>query len=249
MMQLVKGAQETASARAAAYGVRLPEAIDPWFVKATATEASLRHESSSAMIAELGQLFGLAAPAGSLTPLPRSPLPAAPVSPSLASARPAVQDSSVLGQTTQNDSASGMVRSDEPSLQPVSISKLTRAWVVPVSLLVVGVVGIASAFLLWPDENASAVQGSSESVRMPVEMAPTVAPAAPRVAASSETIDVAPVASAIVSASVSSSDSTAKIAASAAPAAPTATNALPQTPSTAASKPIRPKGNDVLDQY
>jgi hypothetical protein len=142
-----------------------------------------------------------------------------------------------------------MVRSDEPSLQPVSISKLTRAWVVPVSLLVVGVVGIASAFLIWPDENASAVQGSSESVRMPVEMAPTVAPAAPRVAASSETIDVAPVASAIVSASVSSSDSTAKIAASAAPAAPTATNALPQTPSTAASKPIRPKGNDVLDQY
>jgi serine/threonine protein kinase len=252
MMQLVKGAQVTGSVRAAAYGVRLPEAFDPWFVKATSIDASQRHDSAGAMVAELAQVFGIAAQAGSLTPLPRAPLPPAPVSlPSPASLAPTLVKSSSddsanvspSGQTTQKDAVSVMVRSDEPSLQPVSVDKPTRAWVVPVSLLVIGIVGIAGAFLLWPVEKTPTPVGSSESVRMPTQAAPSAALVVPTIVASSAPIEAAPTASSITSLVVAS---TAK---SAAPVASTATSAVPRASSTASSKPIRPKGNDVLDQY
>ncbi len=247
MMQLVKGAQVTASVRAAAYGVRLPDAFDPWFVKATSVEASQRYESAGGMIAELAGVFGLVASTGSMTPLPRAQLPAAPVAlsptslaPTLATSSTDVASVSSTGQTTQKDAVPVMVRSDEPSLQPMSVSKSARPWVVPVSLLVVGIVGIAGAFLLWPDQKTPTPAGSSESVRMPVETASSVASAAPSVAASSTFVEAAPVAS-------SSTVSSVKSAAPLAPAA--VTSALPRASSTASSKPLPPKGTDVLDQY
>ncbi len=245
MMQLVKGAQVAASVRASVYGVRLPEAFDPWFVKATSSEVSQRHDSAGGMIVELAHVFGISAPVGSLTPLPRAPLPTAPVSlPSPASLAPTLVKSMVASasahfteEITKKDAAPVMVRSEEPSLQPVSVNKVARPWVVPMSLLVVGIGGIAGAFLLWPDPTPSTPAASSESTRIPVEQARSAA----GVVASSAPVELAPTTSSITSV-VSPPKS-------AAPTSSTTTSASPRASSTASSKPIRPKGNDVLDQY
>jgi hypothetical protein len=252
MMQLVKGAQVTASVRAAAYGVRLPEVFDTWFVKATALDASRRYDSASAMIADLAQVFGIATAVGSQTPLPRAPLSAMPVSlPSPMSLAPTLVKASstdtasagAVGQTAQTAVVPMMVRSDEPSLQPVSVNKPARPWVVPMSLLVVGVVGIAGAFLLWPDQKVPNASGSSEpsgtqqGATTSASMVPSAAEVAPVVSQTAPTNSSPLVSPANAASPVASNTATAP------------TNVLPRASATASSKPIRPKGKDVLDQY
>lgn len=244
MMQLVKGAQVPASARAAHYGVRLPEAFDPWFVKATSIDQGQRFETAVVMIAELAQLFGVVAPAGSITPMPRSPLPAAPAQSVPNEPAKVTPDK----PSTRPPPVAAIVRSDEPSLQPVSVAKPSRPWVVP-SLLIVGVVGIVGAFLLRPQEKGPAGQESSEPVRTAAEptqkAASPAATPAPTTFVPPATTDAAPAASASAT-SLPAAKSTAPTS-SVTSAAGTAT--APRPSATTSSKPNRPKGNDVLDQY
>lgn len=255
MMQLVKGAQVPASARAAKYGVRLPESFDPWFVKATAIDPSQRFDSAVAMIADLAQIFGIISPTVSVTPMPRAPLPTAPekttpakpASRDVATMVPVEPTASASGQTVPKEAVSVEVRVDEPSLQPMTVAKTSRSWLVP-SLLLVGVLGIVGALLSWPKQKALEGPQSSESVRMPVDVAAAGAlPTASSLAAPTSS-DVSPVAS-----TAPTTTSNVSIAQSAVPVASAAvvpvTNSSPQAPVTPSSKRLGRKGNDVLDQY
>lgn len=269
MMLLVKGARVPASERAAAYGVSLPATFDPWFVKATSIDPAQRHETAVAMIAELAEVFGVAAPKAPSLPPPRTPLPSAVTSPapsqpsSVSSAD--TQKSPELssderrdapGQTPSNDRASpAAVRSDEPSIQPVTVARRPHAWVVPVVLLVLGIIGVVFAVVSWPELRASSVGGSSESAQSPTNDAPTAVPAAASPAASESTPSVAPPASSMMPAEAASAAPA--FAASSMVTAQPVTSTLPTATAPAASitsrrapsKPAPQKGNNVLDEY
>ncbi|AUX45843.1 protein kinase [Sorangium cellulosum] len=85
------GPQEPACARAAADGVTLPPAFDPWFAKTTALAPEERFKTASAAIEALAEIFGIAPPpvrssrvfqleqpggAGSIVPVSLRPEPA-----------------------------------------------------------------------------------------------------------------------------------------------------------------------------
>ncbi len=256
MMQIMKGVTVAASVRAADYGVQLPAAFDAWFVKATATEPAQRYESAVAMIAELAQLFGVTLPSNSVPPLPREIHAAAPapvslpapssLAPTLVKSAPA--DAAEAGQTSQNQVTPTLVRSDEPSIQPVSSAKPAPAWVVPMSLLVIGVVGVVAAFVVWPNEKSSAGQGTSESAHTTADALPVAASKVPVSSPSSSLMGTA-APTRTSSSAASSSVSTTKSSPPLASGATVAPSVLPKASGAASSKTPRPKGTDVLDSY
>ncbi len=260
MMQLMRGAKVPASERAATFGVSLPPAFDAWFAKATSVDPSERYDNAVTQIAELGRVFEIASQAAWAPPTPvqKPRLPSfsgGPVSlagPS-STAVTLVNESSAdaiattpvpkePGQTSTNTpsfpadrAASVMVRSDEPSLQPVSVAKPARAWVVPASLLIFGFVGIAAAFLLWPDPNVSGATNSSELVRTSVAALPSATPSVAEVVPAVAT--VAP--------SASAPD---KPSASVPTASPSASVVIAKPVATTTSKSKSTK-KSVLDEY
>ncbi len=239
MMLIMKGAAVSASARAAEYGVRLPDAFDPWFVKATSVDPSQRHSNAVGMIAELGKIFGVSA-STSATPSSSEKLPEAPKP--IEPARVPVADINVVGQEKSN-TAPTIVRSDEPSLLPVSVPKPARSWFVPVSLLAVGVVVVIAAIVVWPGQTASTGESdlgaagspsSAQSVTVAPKPLPSTVDAVPTAVLSSASAEVLP---AKPPTSVSSA------------VAPTGAISTPKPTGTASSKPAPSKGKDVLDQY
>jgi len=249
MMQLVKGARVPASERAAAYGVQLPTTFDPWFGKATSVDPSQRHDSAVSMIAELAQTFGIAAPNAPSLPPPRTPLSSVDTEPALAAPAekpsllnsPAEPPRAATGQTSTSDRAA--VRSDEPSIQPVTVARRSHAWVVSAVLLVVGLAGVAFAFVFWPKLGASNAARPSESVRTPATDASLPMLAAPNSTGS----EIEPAASALVTPSATT---TVKLVASVLPSAttPAATVTSRSAPSVS-SKGVRPREKHVLDDY
>jgi serine/threonine-protein kinase len=63
LLKVLKGATESASARASRHGRSLPPAFDAWFAKATATSSSERFQSASALVQGLAQALGIEGPA------------------------------------------------------------------------------------------------------------------------------------------------------------------------------------------
>lgn len=235
MMLIIKGATVTASARAAEYGVRLPEAFDPWFVKATSIDPAERHASAVGMIAELGRIFGIAS-STSAAVQPSEMLPSAPEPRRTAASIPTVVEKE------KPKAAPAIVRSDEPSLLPVSVAKPQRSWFVPVSLLAIGVSVVVAAIALWPRQTSSQVQ--AESGRAPAAAASSTSPVVVVPLPSPTPVAVVPSASA----SVAMVPQKSAAAVSSAPAVPGASSS-PKPTGSATSKPTPPKGNDVLDQY
>jgi cytoskeletal protein RodZ len=143
------------------------------------------------------------------------------------------------------------VRSDELSLQPVSVSKPTRAWVVPVSLLLVGVVGVAVAFVGWPDRRSTPTPAPEDSARAPVVAARPVEPQEV-VNVSSSPSAALPIPSARGPETLATASQSTLV-----PAPPTSAPGVlqPANSATASPKPSATtkksltKGKDVLDQY
>lgn len=351
MVRLMKGAKVSASMRAAHYGVKVPEAFDPWFVKATSVEPTERFESSVDMVAELARVFGVSIPVGPASPVAgqRAPLPTAPTAvvqqaqvvivasadpapnvaaptnepPKNASPTDAAQASAGQLNTTQFDpikanpanpeavvvrvanpgirlptdptmpvlahspsyipvrismtpeksirtdptlpSPKGpddgtparpspkvevvSARSDEPSVQPMTLNKPARSWVVPVSLLVVIALGFVAAFIVWPMYNRTNQQPISADPGRTVASANDVPSAAPLASATaSSTSEPSP--DPVMSAAPASSANIEPAPNESATAAPLPSTLVPMKPSAPAStKSNQTKGKDVLDQY
>jgi len=351
MMKLMKGAQVSASMRAAHYGVKVPEAFDSWFVKAASPEPSARFDSSVEMVADLARVFDLPVPASGLVPQQRPPLPTAPTATATTTAEPkgsppveaaqgnaaqanppqaagdrvsAAQVSLSQLNTTQiepekpNPSPPEAVvvrvskngsrvpqdptlpvlahspsnnpvrismapertsrtdptlpspqgpedatlpkpspkvevvsaRSDEPSIQPMTVNKPIRSWVVPVSLLAVVALGFVAAFVVWPMYKRPEQLGIATDPGRNAASAnkvPSSAPLASATASATATTSVAPESSAITGPLSVQSATVAPDTSAAQPSA--STNSLPKPPGPASTKPIQNKGKDVLDQY
>lgn len=357
MVRLMKGAKVSGSMRAAHYGVKVPEAFDPWFQKATSLDPTARFDGSAEMISELARVFDVPLPTRpvSLPPPQRAPLPTAPNGlPPLAppvNAAPAesppndavqvkadkinasqVEAANVsAGQlnTTQVELLKGSqtpadavvvrvsnagarvstdptmpmlvhspsyipvritmtpdrpsrpsridptlpsptgfedvqpkpspkvevvsARSDEPSVQPMTLNRAARAWVVPVSLLAAIAAGFVAAFIVWPLYKRVDPQYLNEDSGTQLPSAQDVPSVAPLVSTTSTTTAPEPVISAAPESSAKTAPSPTEPAVAppeTPPVQPTAsTSALFKPPAPASTKPAQTKGKDVLDQY
>jgi serine/threonine protein kinase len=77
LMRILQGPPERATVRARANGVALPEAFDPWFARATASNPTDRFESARVMIEALARVLEVAEPAPGPRELDRTRISAA----------------------------------------------------------------------------------------------------------------------------------------------------------------------------
>ncbi len=186
---VMAGASEPATARAARRGVALPHACDAWFARATARAASDRFESASTLVHELALALDVAAPRrGSLPFLSPESRAAAP---SLADSAPRVAEPA-LGRGALDASAPTLSAGSTLVATSTTIGSTSRRSRLLVAVVGFGALGLAGLGLLVRMQSRSPSPTASPAMTATslAASAPTAATSAPDPAMASTPIVV-----------------------------------------------------------